>query len=186
MKFSTIFYENSNALPTPDFIGRSRSQVRTTSILPFPLIRCCANRLTPPINFARLSTDASKRRGFADLRPRFDSKIPFWQDAYPCCTVAGLNLDRRLAFSTERKHMDITAEVDAFKEKVHHRMLLETTERVKKEREYSHKYYKANREKILAKTREHYLKHRRSLRLRLRDIPQDRLDEIYRKWCGKT
>lgn len=82
--------------------------------------------------------------------------------------------------------MDITAEVDAFKEKVHHRMLLETTERVKKEHEYRHKYYEANREKILGKIREHYLKHRRSLRLRLRDIPQDRLDEIYRKWCGKV
>lgn len=82
--------------------------------------------------------------------------------------------------------MDITTEVDALKEKVHRRLLLEATKKVKKEREYRHKYYKANREKILAKIREHYLKHRRSLRLRLRDIPQNRLDEIYRKWCGKV
>lgn len=82
--------------------------------------------------------------------------------------------------------MDITAEVDALKERVHRRLLLEATEKVKKEREYSHKYYEANREKIRKKIREHYLKHKRSLKLRLRDIPQDRLDEIYRKWCGQT
>lgn len=82
--------------------------------------------------------------------------------------------------------MNIVAEADALREKVHRRLLLEQTEKIRKKREQRHKYYEVNRDKILEKIREHYLKHRRSLRLRLRDIPQDRLDEIYKKWCGKV
>lgn len=82
--------------------------------------------------------------------------------------------------------MNITTEVDALKEMVRRRLLLEATERVKKKRERRHKYYEANRENILEQKRKYYLKRKRSLRLRLRDIPQDRLDEIYKKWCGKV
>ena len=84
--------------------------------------------------------------------------------------------------------MDIVDEIDALKERVHRRLLLEATTDAKKtkRRERMRRYYKANREKILEKNREYYLKRKRSLRLRLRDIPQDRLDEIYRKWCNQV
>ena len=82
--------------------------------------------------------------------------------------------------------MNITTEVDALKERVRRRLLLEATERVKTKCERRHKYYEANRENILEQKRKYYLKRKRSLRLRLRDIPQDRLDEIYKKWCGKV
>lgn len=82
--------------------------------------------------------------------------------------------------------MDIIDEADALKERVHRRLLLEQTEKVKKKREQRRKYYEANRENILEQKRKYYLKHKRSLKLRLRDIPQDRLDEIYKKWCGQT
>lgn len=82
--------------------------------------------------------------------------------------------------------MDIIDEADALKERVRRRLLLEATAKVKRKREQRHRYYEANRERILGKIREHYLKHKRSLKLRLRDIPQDRLDEIYKKWCGQT